>query len=364
MHTLVCRILLPVLIAGSIAAAPDAAPFSPRKFTFKSPSATLGAVLDELAKQTGVEVGRSKAESDRSLRIECQATPFWEALERIAKESDHRIVFSADGKRPQLVGGGEVTYREIPVSVDRVFRVSVRQVQSTLSLDRDASVTEVDLQLYWEPGYHVFLVDEPGKAARARDNTGLDLQVDDAGSGRRAVAGGGVQLPVRLVGVPRSARTIQTLEGKLGVIAATKMLDFKFEKPGDAKGTDKTVELKQEEVKVRLRTDFAANSDLWSARVEFEYPPGGPQFESFESAAWLIENQAWLESKDGKVKMEYNGGYEVVGESDRRAVIIYRFTDDAVRKLGKPEDWSFVVRTPAKLLTTDVKFKLENIPLP
>jgi len=46
-------------------------------------------------------------------------------------------------------------------------------------------------------------------------------------------------------------------------------------------------------------------------------------------------------------------------------VVIYRFTDDPTgRKLGKPEEWTLHVRTPSRLLTTDVKFKLENIPLP
>ena len=32
--------------------------------------------------------------------------------------------------------------------------------------------------------------------------------------------------------------------------------------------------------------------------------------------------------------------------------------------VGKPEDWTFHIRTPSRLITSDVKFRLENIPLP
>ena len=115
---------------------------------------------------------------------------------------------------------------------------------------------------------------------------------------------------------------------------------------------------------MRLRTDFKEGADLWTARVEFEYPEGGPQLESYESAAWLANNEAWLSKDDGKKKLEYNGGFEIAAQSERRAVIIYRFTDEPGTKLGKPEKWTLHVRTPSKLITTDVKFKLESVPLP
>jgi hypothetical protein len=98
--------------------------------------------------------------------------------------------------------------------------------------------------------------------------------------------------------------------------------------------------------------------------VEFDYPGGGPQLESFESSAWLVDNMVWLASSDGKKKLEYNGGYEVLSQSERKAVVIYRFTDEPDIKLGKPEDWTLHVKTPSRLLSTEVKFKLENIPLP
>jgi len=342
------------------APAPPALP-EPKTFTFQSSGATLAAVLDALARQTGAKIDRTKAEGDRTLRIDCKGVPFWEAVERIARESDHRIGFSDDGRRLQLQGGGDITYRETPVSFDRMFRVAARRVVAAADLDTDRAYTEVTLMLNWEPGFSVFLVEPPGRSVAARDNTEQDLRIAEDGGGKLPVSGGGIDLPVRLVGVPRAAKAIKLLEGRFAIIGAARMLEFKFDKVADGA---ESRELKQDGVTVRMRGDFKPQADLWSARVELEYPEAGPRLESFETSAWLVDNAAWLVSADGKRKIECNGGYEVVAQSERTAVIIYRFTDETTVKLGAPSNWSLVVRTPSPLIAGEVKFRLENIPLP
>jgi hypothetical protein len=356
---MVSRCAFAVVVAG-LAAAPPGIPEA-RTFTFQSDGTTLAAVLDEFARQTGARIDRTKAEGDRTLRIDCKNAPFWEAVERVARESDHRIGFSDDGRRLMLLGGGDVTYRETPVSFDRVFRVAARRVVAASDLDVDRSYAEVLLTLNWEPGFAVFLVEPPGRSVAARDNTEQDLRVAEAGGGKLPVSGGAIDLPVRLAGVPRTAKTIKLLEGKFGVVGAARMLEFKFDKVATAAESQ---ELKQDGVVVRLRNDFKEKSDLWTARVELEYPEAGPRLESFETSAWLVDNAAWLVSAAGKRKIECNGGYEVVAQGERKAVIIYRFTDDTAVKLGSPADWSLVVRTPSPLFAGEVKFRLENIPLP
>lgn len=349
-----------VLLAGlAVAADPGAIPPG-KTFTWKATNTTLGTALDELARQTGVDIDRSEAEVDRALKIDCAGLTFWNALDRIARESDHQITFADGGKRLQLRGGGDIVYRETPSSVDRVFRVTARRVRATSDLESDQSFVEVVLSLQCEPGFRVFLVDQPGRSASAKDNADQDLRVGDEG-GRVATSGSSVDLTLRLAGVPRTSRAIKQLEGKFGVIGAAGMLDFAFTKP--VATPDNRVETK-EDVKVGLRTDFRADSDLWTARVEFEYPAGGPSLESYESAAWLVDNKAWLVKADGKTTIDNNGGYEVLSQGDRKAVVLYRFTDDVSQKLGKPEDWTLRITTPRKLLSTDVKYRLDNIPLP
>jgi hypothetical protein len=103
--------------------------------------------------------------------------------------------------------------------------------------------------------------------------------------------------------------------------------------------------------------------ELWKARVEFEYPEGGPQLESFESGAWLSENQAFLLSKDNKRRLDVNGGSDYEA-GERRAVVNYHWVPPDTGSLGKAADWRLVVRTPSKLVEVPMKFKLENIMLP
>lgn len=358
------RILVLGIVFGisCVALAADGDDFpAPKTFTFQTDGAPLGKVLDELTKQTGVSIDRSQLEQERQLRLKCDRVPFWDAFQKIARESDHRISVADDGKKLQLQGGGDITYKESPHSIDRLFRVSVRKVQSTGDLENDRSYTDVTLALHWESGLAIFLVDSPGRSVTAKDNNEVDLTVAEDGGGRVPASGNGVELQVRLNGVQRNAKNIRLMSGKMGVVGAAKMIEFNFPKPVASK---ESREEKNGDVAVRLRTDFKDKSDLWSARVEFEYPGGGPQLESFESSAWLADNQAWLQSPDGKTKIECNGGYEVLAQTDRKAIVVYRFTDDTDAKLGKPEDWTFHVKTPSKLLSTEVKFKLENIPLP
>src|ERR1700730_16278973 len=64
--------LAAIITTATLAMSADPSAFPPGKtFSFKSKGSTLGQVLDEVAKQTGVVVDRSKAEAERALRIEC-----------------------------------------------------------------------------------------------------------------------------------------------------------------------------------------------------------------------------------------------------------------------------------------------------
>ena len=211
------------------------------------------------------------------------------------------------------------------------------------------------MSLPGKPKFSAFLVQVPGKGVTARDNNDKELPVAEGG-GRMAVSGGGTTLNLRLNDVPRSARTVKLLEGSFNVIGAAKMLRFEYTKVGLEKQSQ-TID----GVKVTVNADFSGE-ELWRARVELEYPEGGPQMESFESGAWLTENTAFLLSTDNKRRMDYNGGSNVEAAGERRAVIEYLWVPPDTGSLGKAADWRLVVLTPSRLVEIPVKFKLENIP--
>jgi hypothetical protein len=353
-----------LLVASMVvlAAEPPAPDVKPKLITLKA-DATLDKVLDDLQTQSDVAFDRSKADVSRPVKVDLVNVPFWEAIERVAKAADHRIAFGEQGRTIYLVGGEGVTYREMPLSIDGLFRVAARQVTAVKDLENDQSYTEVDLSLHWEPHFSAFLVEAPGKSVTAVDNTGKQLDVAEQGRGRLMAAGGGGRLTVRLADVPRSSRTITKLEGSLRVVGAERMLRFDFAKLEAGKPETKTED--QVSVKVEPAEDVKAGSDLWTFRITLEYPAGGPQLESFESAAWMSNNDAFLLSADNKRRLDMNGGSEVVAQTERRAVVKYRWVPQGDEKdLGKPSDWKLVVRTPSRLVEVPVKFKLEHIPLP
>jgi hypothetical protein len=319
--------------------------------------ASLERVLDELQQQTDIAVDRSRADAARAVQIDVKDAPFWVALEQIAKSADHRIAFAEQGRTVSLLGGERITYREMPMTIDGLFRLSARRVQANFDVEQDRSMYEVQLALYWEPKFSAFLVQVPGKGVTARDNNDKELPVAEGG-GRMAVSGGGTTLNLRLNDVPRSARTVKLLEGSFNVIGAAKMLRFEYTKVSREKQSQ-TID----GVKVTVNADFSGE-ELWRARVELEYPEGGPQMESFESGAWLTENTAFLLSTDNKRRMDYNGGSNVEAAGERRAVIEYLWVPPDTGSLGKAADWRLVVLTPSRLVEVPVKFKLENIPLP
>jgi hypothetical protein len=349
-----------VVVAGLAVA--DTPALKPKLITLKT-DATLEKVLDDLQTQADVAFDRSKADLSRPVKVDLQNVPFWEALEKVAKAADHRVAFGELGRTIYLLGGQGMTYRELPLSIDGVFRTAALSVEAVNDLENDRIYYDVTLGLNWEPSFSAFLIEAPGKEITATDNTGKQLALADMGRGRIPASGGGKRLTVRLTDVPRSARTIAKLEGTLKVIGAERMLRFEFPKLVAGKEESKTED--QVTVKVDPEADVKPGSDLWTFRVTMEYPENGPQLESFESSAWMANNDAALVSADNKRRIDANGGIEVVAQSERRAVVKYRWVPQGDEKdLGKPADWKLAVRTPSRLLEAPVKFKLENIQLP
>jgi hypothetical protein len=356
---LACAVTILGVCALALAADPPAdedGPPQPKTFTFSKPDATLGAVAAEFKKQTGFEIDLSRADSSRALKVNAQKVSFWPALEQIAKEADHRLALQEQGRKVLLIGN-DATYRELPTSFDGIFRLACKRVLAQVDLENDQAYCDVELSLHWEPTFYAFLVENPGKSVTAIDNADKELSVDEGG-GRLAVQGGGTGLRVRLRDVPRSAKTVKRLEGSFTVVGTPRALDFEF---------GKLASKKQEEVKkndVTAQLSFTAGEDLWTATVQLEYPAGGPELESFEASAWTADIEAALVSLDGKKRLPYNGGYELISATAQKAAVRYRFVDEENQKLGKPTDWKLVVKAPSKLIEVPVKFKLENIPLP
>ncbi len=351
----VLLVVLGVAVSGFAADPPKAsAPkdLTPRTFTYQG-EITLSKALAELARQTGNTVGDYRRErSDPGFKLDVKGVPFWQALEAIARSADVRIsLYQLDGKIA-LVNG---PYREVPVSFHGLFRVAVKHVAGFRDLETGAHFYVARLELAWEPRFRPFLVQTNPESLVVEDDKGHRLKVPEEDKAQVSAAGkNALEVEVHLPAPPRTARALTLFKGTFSVVGPSKMLAFRFDKL--AKGAKKT----QEGITVTL-SDLTTEEDRWTVRVALDYPAGGPEFESFQS--WLVYNQIHLEKKGGTT-FPANGGFATVTQESNRAEVDYNFVEDGKRKLGKPEDWGVVYRTPGRIVQVAVPFAFKDVPLP
>jgi hypothetical protein len=325
-----------ILVVGRVGLPAD--PFAPRTVSLKKSNATP----DDIGKAVGLPVAGAG-----TFAVAFDNVPFWTALERTGQ----RIVLRDNGRRISLEPLGPI--REVS-SVHGAFRTVAKQVTARLNLETGTSVYDVQLEAHWEPRFSVFRVDSVPTISRATDDRGTVLSASQTRV-RTQPTGATHTLPVRLNGLTRDSRRVATLEGHFTVIAAEKMLAFVF---ADLTAKQPVAAAPKEGVTVVLKR-IEKDEKTWECEIELKYPPGGPQFESFEADAWLSENTLRLVSPDAS-KSFVPDDYEIRGTT-----LIYRFKEDAAKGLINPtaKGWSIVCETPSPLLEYRVPFTLKDIPL-
>ncbi|HUR53484.1 MAG TPA: hypothetical protein VMZ71_05110 [Gemmataceae bacterium] len=331
-----------LLILVVAAALPAADPIPPRTVLLNKTAATP----EEVGKAAGIPVtgtGTFPASFDR--------VPFWTALEKAAAATGQRITLRESGRRVVLEPRGaslEVS------SVSGPFRTVARLVTARLNLETGQTAYDVHIDAHWEPRFPVFRVDAVPTITRATDDRNAKLTTTTT-KGRSAPTGATHALPVRLGGLTRESRKIAVLAGHYSVIAADRMLAFSF----DTLTAKLPVTPPAQDGVTAILKRIEKDEKTWEVEIELKYPPGGPEFESFEADAWLSENTLRLVSPD-KSKTFRPDDYEARGHT-----LIYRFKEDAAKGLTNPaaKGWSIVYETPAPLKEFQVPFELKDIPL-
>lgn len=347
---------LGTLAALATAEPPKTAAPAPTPVTFAKAGAVLGEVGAELSKQSGVPI----AVPPQLLKAKCGAAfdkaPFWEALQKSADAADARIALTDGGRKVELLprgGSNEVA------ATSGAFRVVAHNVTARSLLDAGATYYEVSLLVHWEPRLRVYRIDTAPHISKAADDRGSKITA--AGGGSKALPANAThEMKVRLDGVPRKAERLTTLSGSFSVTAAEKMLTFAFEAPGGKLPEAQ----KRDGVSASLKR-LQKKGDTWEAVVEVTYPPGQPEFESFEGQWWLRDNVLRLRAPDGKTVVLDD--YEVPTPGQTAPLrVIHRFKEDANAGLGNPtqKGWALVYETPAPLAEAKVPFELRDIPLP
>lgn len=334
------------IVAGlAAAAAPTGPVIPPKTVTFSKPDATLGAVLGEIRTRTGLAVD-APGLSDAPCPATFDRTPFWTAIEQLAAKTGTRISLSHQGQEIALV---KQTGPPPPSSVDGPFRVVVQQVQARTDFEAGKTFTEVTLAVHWEPRFPVFRIDSEPTITAVEDDKGSRLTPVTV-KARTQPGGFLYTTAVRIEGVPRGAKKLTRLAGTFTVTASERMLPFAFELGG------KPSAQQQEGVTATLRR-FGKVDDRWEAELALTYPPGRPEFESFES--WVTHNRARLVGPDKAKVLEPTSSD--IPEQGRRVVAVYRFPGNA---MASPKGWTLTYEAPAPPVEFPVRFELKDIPLP
>jgi hypothetical protein len=333
------------LIFAGLAQSADP-PFKPTLITADGKSTPAAELIDSIAKQLGIVIDRSAVPTTAKVAIQNEL-PFWQALQKVAEETGHRIVLEGKGDRIVLVKKDRFV-RPTP-SVSGPFRVAIKTVSAKSDFDAGRTSYDVQLELNWEPRIAVFRTS--ALTAFAANHSAM------ADSGKASVTGSRQQLVARLGGIDRATSQWKSLSGSITVTAAEKMLRITFDDLA-AKQPTKTVE----KVTVTL-VKWEKIDDLWEARVELTYPPGMPEFESFEAESWLRDNACRLVSPDRS--KSFDAKDQLVRITPTGAVIDYRFHEDNKKGI-KPGNggWHLEIDTPSPLKEFAVPFELKNIPLP
>lgn len=321
-------------------------PIKPTLVTANGKSTPAGELIDSIAKQAGIAIDRSAVPATAKVAMQIEL-PFWQALQKIADQTACRIAIEGKGDRIVLVKNDGLA-RPTP-SVSGPFRVAVKSISAKTDFETGRSSYDVQLELNWEPRIAVFRTSALTASASANQAT--------SESGKASVTGSRQILALRLAGIDRKTAQLPSLSGSVTVTASEKMLRVSFDDL-TAKQPTKTVE----KVTVTL-VKWEKIDDLWEARVELTYPPGMPEFESFEAECWLRENACRLISPDRS--KSFDSKDQLVRITPTGAVIDYRFNEDDKKGI-KPGTggWHLEIDTPSPLIEFAVPFELKNIPLP
>jgi hypothetical protein len=333
---------------------------APKRVTLEGDAVSLAKALEELTQQTGIVVeDRRQGKPDAKLKLVLKDVPFWQALDTVTREADARI-YLYRGKIALIDG----PHRETPVSYEGIFRVALERLTAEQDFKTGSRTLLARLEIAWEPRFRPFLVDTRPQSLIIEDDKGRRLPAEEAGGGKSAVENpNAVTIDLRLPAPPRAASGLNLLKGSLGVVGPSKMAEFTFDTLDQLVNNAPAREKTQDGITVRVGRPIL-DRNAWKVHVTLEYPPGGPEFESFQASSWLVNNEIYLLKEKTGERFPLNGGYATDSFEKNRASLEYNFVEEAKMRLGKPGDWKLVYRTPGTIIDIPVPFEFKDLPLP
>ena len=324
----------------------------PTRLTFDDTERSLSEWAAEFARRANVEIDLSRADPQRRCRLPIRQLPFWQALDQLAEQTDHRLQVTSQGNRAKL--SSDPRHR-VPTSIQGAFRFAVRETRSRLDLAAGQARTEVIVEAVWEPSFKAYFWQWEANSWRVDGRDGQPLAATVEGTGRFPILGNDTpELRLQIGQVPRSLTSLPRIVGRIRFVGTCQMPQFVFR-------LDQGTTVRQAEVEARF-AGLIRHGRLRIAPVELTYPKDMPEFESFQS--FLVDHEAYLRRDDGrKIRLDQFDIQEVA-EGRYRLRYFLREGTGGMAELDRDNMWKLVVRVPGRIVEELVGFELRDIPLP
>jgi hypothetical protein len=216
----------------------------PKRVTLKASGQPTSAAVADLAKQTGYKLAAVGGDVGQKLTADLKDVPFWEAVERVARESGRSIAYDGYQKVVQLDAAGD---RSAFVNVRGPFRLEATWFHEDRDVDFTMAVKGMDgrrshkltlsVSVLAEPRL-TFLKVQPAKVQEALDSDGKSLLEPVPPAPEEPPPAAGARKPVAMV----MAATEKTPPGR-GTFRgeSTSFSDIRLRRAGEMAKTAKVI---------------------------------------------------------------------------------------------------------------------------
>ncbi|MCS7305228.1 MAG: hypothetical protein NZ602_09010 [Thermoguttaceae bacterium] len=316
-------------------------------------------VFERIYQQTGNRLRLRSEVQEWSKRLRffgpVDKKPFWPFLDHLLDQGGMSIYPYDPGEDLVVVARSE---QEQPRSQKACYVGPLRIAPLRLMAQRDYRTRQGDqlvlvLEVTWEPRIRPVVLRLPHQTLQAVDDRGRAISAGRADAqsivpvkvGQKAA-----ELEVRLALPDRSAKRLESIQGKLTATLPGAMQRFSFLSVRTARNQTQ----RRAGATVSL-LDIRKEGPGWQIEVLLRYDRPSEAFQSHYH--WFYRNQAYLESQDGQKIM--SSGVEPFRHTDSEIGLRYQFEGGE-----ELEKYTFVYEAPGLLLTEEFPFQLQQLPLP
>lgn len=289
----------------------------------------------------------------KKLDLDIDNQPFWRAIDKLADRASMRVdSFNSQPGQIMLVPA-DPNAAKVPVDSNGIFQASVLQVSATRNLENPAlNYCGVRIRIRWEPRLAPIMLSMPASGITVIDEFDEKIKLPNPD----AVFSAGVQpeipevelvIPIGLV--DRQVENISELQATLKATLPGRAETFEFKKIGRLQAG-----FRQSKAGVSVSYEgFQKNEDLYGVKVKYSFDEAGGALESH--LGWVYENPLKLIDAQGKEYLPLT--IESAGRTENSVAIRYYFSND-------PAPMDLRCETAAAIVSTEVKIRLKDIPLP